>query len=199
MIRPLVDRLLESSLVYRAWQAPFADQKFRPVRRFIDARPPARVLDIGCGPGTNARHFLGSDYVGVDINEDYLALARRRYSATFVCADLAADRLPVLGRFDLVLVNSVLHHLADDAAERVLHQAAQCLTDDGSAHVLELVMPDASSPARLMARLDRGRFARSLTAWQELLARRLNTVVFEPYSFGGGLWSMVYFQGRAKR
>jgi SAM-dependent methyltransferase len=199
MIRALVDRLLESPLVYGMWQAPFADEKFRPVRRYIAATPPARVLDIGCGPGTNARYFRDCDYVGIDINQDYLERARQRYSATFVHADLGAGPLPEFGRFDLILVNSVLHHLPDEAADRVLHHSAQSLTADGLVHVLELVMPDAPSPARLMARLDRGRFARSVAAWQELLTRRLEPVVFEPYSFGGGLWSMVYFQGRAKR
>ena len=37
------------------------------------------VLDVGCGPGTNAPHFAHADYLGVDINPSYVATAARRY------------------------------------------------------------------------------------------------------------------------
>jgi hypothetical protein len=52
--------------------------------------------------------------------------------------------------------------------------------------------------AKLMARLDRGRFARPLAAWRQLFEAHFDPVIVEPYGFGGGLWSMVYFQGRRR-
>ena len=67
------DRLLEHPAVYSAWQAPFAAEKFAPVERGFAIGEIRRVLDVGCGTGTNAARFDGIDYVGLDINERYLA------------------------------------------------------------------------------------------------------------------------------
>ena len=64
-------RLFEVPWVYRAWQAPFAEQKLAPVMRHNVMGAVRRVLDVGCGPGTNAPHFEGLDYLGLDINPDY--------------------------------------------------------------------------------------------------------------------------------
>ena len=50
----------------------------------------------------------------------------------------------------------------------------------------------------MMARLDRGRYARPIERWRALFGAAFQPIVFEPYSFGGKLWSMVYFQGRRK-
>ena len=70
------ERLMEHPAVYAAWQAPFAAQKFAPVERALRAHDVRRVLDVGCGTGTNADRFKDADYVGVDINERYLEVAR---------------------------------------------------------------------------------------------------------------------------
>lgn len=197
-LRRLVDRLLEHPAVYAAWQAPFVSSKFAPVERHLARQTVRRILDVGCGPGTNAPRFASADYVGVDINDHYLDLARARYPGRFVQADLATADIAPLGTFDTILVNSFLHHLPDPSVGRILHQLEHLLEPDGRVHLLELVMPERRSLATLMARLDRGRFARPLAAWRALFEAHFAPVAIEPYTFGGGLWSMVYFQGRRR-
>ena len=197
-LRRLVDRLLEHPAVYAAWQAPFVASKFEPVERHLARQNVRRILDVGCGPGTNAPRFASADYVGVDINDHYLDLARARYPGRFVQADLATADIAPLGTFDTILVNSFLHHLPDAAVGRILHQLEHLLEPDGRVHLLELVVPERRSLATLMARLDRGRFARPLAAWRALFEAHFEPVAIEPYTFGGGLWSMVYFQGRTR-
>jgi SAM-dependent methyltransferase len=193
-----IDRLLEHPAVYAAWQAPFVSQKFAPVARHVRNRPVRRVLDVGCGPGTNAPLFAGVDYVGVDINARYLAVARAKYGGQFIQADLETTELSTLGTFDTILVNSFLHHLPDEAVGRILGQLQRLLDPDGRVHVLELVLPERRSLARMMARLDRGRYARQLTAWHDLFDAYFEALAVEPYEVAGGLWSMVYFQGKAR-
>lgn len=192
------ERILEHPAVYSAWQAPFAAQKFAPVERWLKAHKVRRVLDVGCGAGTNAAHFGGVEYVGVDVNERYLQAARRRFPGEFVQADLTSADLSSLGTFDMILANSFLHHVNDAAARRILAQTSSLLAPDGAIHILDLVLPARKSLAWMMARLDRGEYARPVEQWRSLFEAAFAPVVFEPYFFGGRLWSMVYFQGRRK-
>jgi SAM-dependent methyltransferase len=194
----LLEQVLEHPAIYSQWQAPFAAQKFAPVERHIRHATIRRVLDVGCGPGTNAARFGGTAYVGVDINERYLTVARSKYSGQFVQADLATADLSHFGAFDVILVNSFLHHLPDMAVDRLLAQLATLLEPRGRVHILELVHPERRSLPSIMASLDRGRYARSVRAWTEHVERHFHPVVVEPYTFGLGLWAMVYLQGIAK-
>jgi SAM-dependent methyltransferase len=192
------ERLMENPTIYSVWQAPFAAQKFAPVERWLRNHTVRRVLDVGCGAGTNAAHFSGIDYTGIDVNERYLEAARAKFRGRFVQADLTSADLSSLGTFDMVLANSFLHHVADPDAERILAGLSPLLAPDGTIHILDLVLPAHKSLAWMMARFDRGKHARPVDHWRALFSAAFEPVVFEPYSFGGPLWSMVYFQGRRR-
>ena len=193
--------LLERSAVYSVFQAPFAERKLAPVKRHTDLGEVRRILDVGCGPGTNAAHFRGMDYLGLDINERYVHTARTRHGMRFEVAD--ATRYRVTGEaFDFILVNSFFHHVADEDSDRILKHLATLLTEDGHVHVLDLVLPERPSVALLLARLDRGDYPRPVDEWRELLSRHFEPRVFEPYDLGVPgvpLWKMVYFKGAARR
>ena len=197
----LTEGLLEQTLVYRMWQAPFAEQKFAPVRAHNNLSSVRRVLDVACGPGTNAAHFANSDYLGIDLNERYVAHARARYRRSFIAADVCTYRVPPDQRFDFILVNSFLHHLPDSDVLNVLPHLRTLLTNDGHIHILELVMPQEASIARRLAQWDRGKYARTVERWKEIFAAVFERIVVEPYPVGGfgtTMWNMLYFKGRAK-
>lgn len=197
----LRDRVLERSIVYRAWQAPFAAQKLRPLREHTDLSQVRRVLDVGCGPGTNAPFFADQEYLGVDINPRYVEDARRRHGREFLVADAAElEGLDGPG-FDLILVNSLLHHLPDDAAARTLAGVSRLLAAEGHVHVIDLVLPRSLGAARALARADRGRYARPLEDWRTLFEAAFDSVVFEPFRIGVRpllVWELVYFKGRRR-
>ena len=198
-LRNAFERVMEQPWVYRLWQAPFADRKFEPVQRQLNLKRPRRVLDVGCGPGTNAPRFHGADYVGIDINDHYLQLGRTRHPGLFVQADLSTADLSHLGRFDVILVNSFLHHLPDDGVAHILSRIPKLLDTDGRVHILELVMPGKRKLATVMARLDRGRYARTQEEWKTIVRATLRAgQSIEPYMLGKWLWAMLYFQGRVK-
>ena len=54
----------------------------------LDLEPGERVLDVGCGPGRHAVALArrGIDVVGVDLSEDFIALARHAAMADEVRA-----------------------------------------------------------------------------------------------------------------
>jgi SAM-dependent methyltransferase len=194
-------RLLENPRVYRLWQVPFAEAKFAPVRRHGEPAAARRVLDVGCGPGTNARFFSKSDYLGLDINPKYIEQAKRRFGDRFVVADVTRDELPEREPFDFVLVNSLLHHLDTHDVRKLLAAVSRRLEADGHVHILDLVQPKRLGVAGLLARLDRGDFPRPLAVWETLFSEAFEPVVLEPYPLPRRptLWNMVYFKGRARR
>jgi SAM-dependent methyltransferase len=190
--------LLESPGFYRLWQAPWATAKLAPVLAHSDLSRVRRVLDLGCGPGTNAPVFEDCEYVGIDINPRYIENARARYRGEFVVADLRDLTLDDFGQFDFILINSLLHHIAEEDLLRILRRARSLLSADGQIHVVDLILPARRSVARSIALRDRGEFARPLAEWRRLFSQVFEVQVFEPFdlrNFGVTLWQLVYFRG----
>jgi SAM-dependent methyltransferase len=88
-----------------------------------------RVLEIGCGMGTDGAQFAraGANYTGVDLTDAAVELARQRFQVSglkgeFRVAD--AERLDFPdASFDLVYSHGVLHHTPDiEAAVREIHR-----------------------------------------------------------------------------
>lgn len=196
------EALLEAPWAYRLWQAPFVNQKLGPLFAHNDLREVRRVLDVGCGPGTNAPLFQSASYLGVDINPKYIENARRRYKGEFIVADVTMFNANPGSRFDFILVNSILHHLDDAGTERILSHLATLLTSDGHVHLMELVLPASRGVERVLAACDRGKFARPRARWEEIFSRHFEPVTVEPYvlsALGFPLWQMIYFKGRSRR
>jgi SAM-dependent methyltransferase len=196
-----LDTLMEFPLTYRLWMAPFADEKFAPILAHNDMSKVRRVLDVGCGPGTNCPYFEKSDYLGVDFNAAYIEDARRRYQRKFEVADVCTFTADAGEKFDFILLNSVLHHIDRASTERILDHLGTLLTDDGHVHIVELVLPAEPSLPRTLAQLDRGKFPRPLAEWDEIFNASLEQVTMETFPLRGlgiTLWQQVYFKGKRK-
>jgi SAM-dependent methyltransferase len=196
------DSVMSRPGIYRVWMAPFAAKKFAPILANNQLSAVKRVLDVGCGPGTNAHYFAGSDYLGVDRNERYIREAQRVHKGRFLVADAAKLSVPRGERFDFVLINSLLHHLDTATVLALLSYLSTLLTEDGYLHILELTLPEHASLARFLTRVDRGEFARSLDEWRKIFGNAFEQIIFAPYDLvicGATLWKMVYFKGTAKK
>lgn len=88
-----------------------------------------RVLEIGCGLGTDGAQFAlaGADYTGIDLTDAAVELARRRFElfklpGTFRTADAENLDFPNAS-FDFIYSHGVLHHTPDTAAAvREIHR-----------------------------------------------------------------------------
>lgn len=197
-----MSRIMEHPTVYKLWQAPFAEAKMEPVLRHNSLDTPKRVLDVGCGPGTNCSFFLEHDYRGFDINPAYIEVARKKFQRRFDVQDVCTFQARTDERFDFVLLNSLLHHLNDDDTRRILQQVELLLSSEGCVHIIDLVLPDRMGIPRWLARNDRGDFPRSLSKWTEMFSSCFTTVVAEPFAVRAGgikLWELIYFKGSRRK
>jgi len=188
--------------VYRAIQLPFAKAKFAPVRRRNDLGAARRVLDVACGPAINTRYFGDSDYLGIDVNERYIAYARRKHGRDFVAADVTTLREVPGEPYDFILVNGFLHHIPDSDVEALLARLAEELAPDGRIHVVDILRPQRRPLLpRVIQRCDRGSHFRSVDHWRRLLSARFDSEVLETYPILLG-WATaataIYFRGRAR-
>lgn len=99
-----------------------------------------KVLEIGCGLGTDGAQFAkaGADYTGIDLTETAVDLARRRFElfnlpGTFRVEDAERLNFPD-NSFDLVYSHGVLHHTPDTAA--AVREVHRVLRPGGRAAVM---------------------------------------------------------------
>ncbi|KMO33007.1 trans-aconitate methyltransferase [Methylobacterium tarhaniae] len=121
----------------------FADERTRPASDLLARVPlasPARVVDLGCGPGNStallAARFPSAAITGLDSSPAMLEEARRTLpDLSFIEADLAAWQPEAPP--DLIFANAVLQWLPDHAA--LLPRLAGFLAPGGC---LAVQMPD---------------------------------------------------------
>jgi SAM-dependent methyltransferase len=99
-----------------------------------------RVLEIGCGLGTDGAQFAkaGADYTGVDLTDAAIDLARQRFKGSGLPGEFRvtdAENLDFADEsFDLVYSHGVLHHTPDTA--RAVQEIHRVLKPGGRAIVM---------------------------------------------------------------
>lgn len=154
MNRPMFDNLLGQD-----WFPSIAEIHAR-----LQANPPARVLDAGCGTGSStlaiARAYPNALIHGFDADEASIATARERAAASglgdrvsFAVRD--ASRPGIAGQFDLVTMFETVHDMGRPAV--ALSQMRALLTPGGVVLVAdENVAETFTAPAEPVDRLNYG-------------------------------------------
>jgi ubiquinone/menaquinone biosynthesis C-methylase UbiE len=131
---PCGTKFADAEVGSRAFYEAVEEHRYRtewhiPEAAGFDQTKGLRVLEIGCGLGTDGARFAraGALYTGVDLTEAAVSLARKRFEleglpGEFRVAD--AERLEFGDEsFDLVYSHGVLHHTPDArAAVREVHR-----------------------------------------------------------------------------
>jgi ubiquinone/menaquinone biosynthesis C-methylase UbiE len=95
------------------------------------------VLDVGCGTGVFAHYFDPTEYLGIDLNPDYIAAAQRRAPQhRFAVMDARRLELPDQSQRRCI-ISGLLHHLPDDDAGQVLREVARVLQPGGRVAIWE--------------------------------------------------------------
>jgi 2-polyprenyl-3-methyl-5-hydroxy-6-metoxy-1,4-benzoquinol methylase len=101
-----------------------------------------RVLEIGCGIGTDAANFArsGADYTAIELSGSSLELAMKRFevfglNGRFLQGNAEAlDRLVGTGPFNLIYSFGVIHHTPNPRA--VIEAARRVIAPDGELRIM---------------------------------------------------------------
>lgn len=118
-----------------------------------------KVLEVGCGLGTDAVNFAraGADYTGIELSSASLELARKRFEVfalpgklEVVNAEELSSHLPPAA-FDLVYSFGVIHHTP--RPDQVFREIRKVIKPDGELRVM-LYAKDSWKDAMIRAGLD---------------------------------------------
>lgn len=99
--------------------------------------PPAQVLDLGCGPGTDTK-FLTEKYsvTGIEIVKKFADIATfENPNAEIINADIITYDLPK-NKYKGIWSRDVLHHIPGDELTNVFKKLSDSLVDNGVLYVI---------------------------------------------------------------
>lgn len=190
----LLNRILENSFIYACWSKTFISRKLEAIAKVLPEIKGRKILDIACGPASNTHFFESNDYTGIDINPCYIQTAQKKYPhKVFMVQD--ACSLSFTGSFDIILINSLLHHLSDQAAHALFSSLKDILNSDGKIIILEPLIPQKMEYVKLlMMKLDRGKFFRSHGQYEELFDSAFKNkkhIIFDLKFIGIPSWTTI--------
>lgn len=161
-----VRSVLSIPAVYQIWASALGGPTCVKtlVEEYIRPESDARILDIGCGPGTLVPYLPQSGYFGFDLSAEYIEQARKRFpKAEFRCERVSKFALSQTQSFDLAVASGIVHHLDDAEAKQLFQTAYHALKPGGRLVTVDGVFTKDQSPAaRWLLTRDRGEHVRGV-------------------------------------
>ena len=188
--------------IYSLWQKPFINQKLVPFIKNNLIIKSSKILELGCGPGSNTNLFHAKNYTGIDLNQSYINQAKKLYpEQNFIIANACKPEDVVLPYFDLIFSNSLFHHLSDEQLLELFSGASNLLSKDGSICIIDMVADTNSYLSKALVSLDRGKHPKTENRLRQIFQIYFSELEFVRYNlkmFGLDLWEMVYLRGSVK-
>ncbi|WP_460218180.1 class I SAM-dependent methyltransferase [Psychroserpens sp. MEBiC05023] len=173
--------ILGNPFVYWSYQKLVGGDRAR--RLFIknQVRPKVgqKILDIGCGPGNILDYLPEMNYVGFDVDPEYIEAAQKNYGdrGEFICDDASTFKVSEPHSFDLVIATGVIHHLNDTETTRLFEIAAEALKPNARLVTFDgCYINNQNLISKFMLKSDRGKFVRTQVAYEALARQSFKTI-----------------------
>ncbi|HRK02400.1 MAG TPA: class I SAM-dependent methyltransferase [Oligoflexia bacterium] len=169
----IITNVLEQPFAYLLIQNVLGGMRARKlcVQDYCEVSPGSNILDIGCGPGYVCQYFPNSNYFGFDPSARYIDYAKKKFgtSAKFFAKEFTPSDLETLPRFDLIMLNGVLHHVDDATAHKILSLSGNALNPGGTIMTIDPIFsPQQSFASKFFTKLDRGKNVRYRNQYEQL-------------------------------
>lgn len=166
--------LLENPLVFEVQQR--LCNNYSAIREeFAEllGRPGQSIIDIGCSTGTCAGEiidFQRIDYTGVDIEENYIAVASKRFpQGRFLAMDARSTPFNE-NSFDIAMFIGVMHHMDDALVRDCLKEVRRIAKPSARVLVAEPVFTNGEWLSTVLLKMDRGKNIRDEAGYRSLFA-----------------------------
>lgn len=133
-----------------------------------------KILDVGCGPGDKVLKYPNSEYVGIDISQEYIDNANNRFGmlGRFYCVSVDEIEKTDITKIDIVIIKAVLHHLSDEQISGMLEKLKNIMNPGGVLVTLDCAFfPKQNQISRMLVSLDRGLFVREVDHYREIVKK----------------------------
>lgn len=167
----IIELLFQSPQIYQANQWLWVGDFFKQIPELTQVKPAEKILDIACGT-SNSSKYISGQYVGVDLNNNYLKYAQKKYPANnYICQNYQSLDF-TKKYFEQSIIVNFLHHLPDAEIVKLLNRVND-LTKD-KIIIADLEPNDKNPLAKLLYRLDQGKFIRQPQQLKILINQSLN-------------------------
>ena len=116
------------------------------------------VLDYGCGTGKYCLFFKPENYLGVDVDEKNIRIAKNNFKNYHFLQIKPGHFSLDAKKFDFILVVGVFHHIADKELRLILDDFSRILKPGGKVMVIEPILSETSTRInKWMKFVDRGK------------------------------------------
>jgi len=163
-LKKIIELILENPYIFKL-QQKFNDYEVIAMefKDYLNVKN-KKILELGCSTGNLAKLIINMDineYYGIDISKKYIQIASQNVpKGKFL--HMGASKLDFKDEsFDMLIINSVLHHIDNQTGLDCFKEAFRVLKKNGKIIISEPIIDHNRLLSIILCKLDRGNYIRT--------------------------------------
>jgi ubiquinone/menaquinone biosynthesis C-methylase UbiE len=167
-------KILEIPFVYNLVQSILGGKKVHTlfvseIKKILSNISYTRLLDVGCGTGIY-REAFSNEYVGIDINPQYIELCKKTILGEFSVGDATKIEFEN-SSFDVIATIGVIHHLDGNQTKMMFDEMKRICKPNGNILLVDGLIPGnrLNFWGYIIAKMDRGKYKKKYTDFKKMI------------------------------